>query len=592
MIRTITIVCLSLVSAHAVASTAPSTSEIRVFIPEVRMTEGARTQAGEAALDSVIAETISKDDRFSALTTSEVQALLSQQAREQMMGCEGLGCSAQIARLASVDLLLQMEIGYFAKRFVLNASLLSPSEGRALKRLSSSVSNADALEKTISALARRLISQDSVEESTSQEEDAAQNEIEGRLLVFISNADTTLLDSAGQASIEQRVAETIVKDTQLQVTASSELKALLQDAALRQNLGTGDISAIETIAKASKADLLVSLNIGKAGEQIVVAASLIDVATSAIVARSSLLLPNATLLGAACEVVAQGLFGREVALPTPQIAPNRFETTISELAESVAKHFVPHQKSVLSRLGLLELRNYGGQAQARKMGATVSDSLRSALGERGLPLVKKERLADLKNLGSGAEPSPQEVAQFIGATLLIQGEVTEIGKDFLIALHLVPQAADQPTITLHRFIPMGTPDLFALKQELVHRSRAGAVFRSVIPGWGQFYNGPAHGTKGILVLGGVAAGLITTAVFGVMRQDILDDIYIYENDANMRLALGCTAGNTAVCDEKVRSLSSDADAMKQNALISAGLAGVVYLYGFIDAAIYGGSYQE
>ncbi|MCK5690670.1 hypothetical protein KAI87_15425, partial [Myxococcota bacterium] len=190
MIRTITIVCLSLVSAHAVASTAPSTSEIRVFIPEVRMTEGARTQAGEAALDSVIAETISKDDRFSALTTSEVQALLSQQAREQMMGCEGLGCSAQIARLASVDLLLQMEIGYFAKRFVLNASLLSPSEGRALKRLSSSVSNADALEKTISALARRLISQDSVEESTSQEEDAAQNEIEGRLLVFISNADT------------------------------------------------------------------------------------------------------------------------------------------------------------------------------------------------------------------------------------------------------------------------------------------------------------------------------------------------------------------------------------------------------------------
>jgi len=576
---------------------AADTGGPRVYVSPVTISPAAARVAGaDLELATGVAERIVAAGTFEAFTNADIRAVLEDLSNKQLLGCDSVDCQARIAGLADSQLFVRMEIGLLAGSFVVNGTLIDPRAARILKRRGTRLGVAAELPRALGDVAVALVS---TEESAPALVAVEPLRFGGRVLTIVSAQDD-LLDATASGALEARLAERVATETGATTVARQEVKHLVEALVRLQQTGVTDAEnagALQQIAAAANAEVLLVVELGRVGPRVVASASLLEGETGVVAGRSSLLLPGDDLLAVAAENVALGVFGHEAAIPEPPPDPGGFQAKMVALAEQIETAFAPYQTGVLSRLAVLPLLDRGSTAQARSMGAGVASVLERTLAdELAVPMAGRERLEELaatqplSAVAGGTLAEQQEAASFLGATVLVTGSVTDLGSDFMVEIRLV-HSGEGEVRRLHTFVPMGLADHAELARTFVARSRAGAIFRAVIPGWGQFYNGPAHHPKGYLVVGGTASGLVSMGIFLFLASKKEAERSEWDTGQPEFFANDCAA-TPSVCVDRRAELRADADRRTSYALISVAVAAAFYLYGFVDAGIYGGTYTE
>ena len=168
------------------------------------------------------------------------------------------------------------------------------------------------------------------------------------------------------------------------------------------------------------------------------------------------------------------------------------------------------------RLGVSTLDEKGRLAKEKNMGELVSALITTHLRrDHGLNVVERSRLKEvleqlsLTQAGLSEGTDALDVGKLLDVQALVLGEVTEVGDHFVVTARVV-SAADAKSLAADSVeIPVG--ELIAFSSDaVVLRSRTDALFRSVVPGWGQAYNkqpvkaGIFAGLQGALLLGALA----------------------------------------------------------------------------------------
>ncbi len=129
-----------------------------------------------------------------------------------------------------------------------------------------------------------------------------------------------------------------------------------------------------------------------------------------------------------------------------------------------------------------------------------------------------------------------------------------------------------------------------LRKAFVVRTRAGAVYRSVVPGWGQFYNGPDHYVKGYAITGGALLA-IGAATAGFVLADRRNGEVARWDVGGEEYFARCR-GDESVCKEEIARLRDEADRFSTIGVAAAATAGAIWLVGIVDAAINAEDHSE
>ena len=224
------------------------------------------------------------------------------------------------------------------------------------------------------------------------------------------------------------------------------------------------------------------------------------------------------------------------------------------------------------------------------------------------------------------------VAAFRSQRVYVTGEVKKLGNDFLIRAFIYDDISGEKKGAGHVFFPMGDPSKLITKAFVV-RTKEEAIIRSLVPGFGQFYNGPKHRVKGFAVLAGTLAGLAgagygiaTRLAAGNQKRLYSSDweqsdlfsaaegtaIQKEYNDASLNnadtaaigekygipyFAKGCDAyGNpmpdNSPCKADYDALGEQEAQWQMIAIGSAAVSAGFYVWGIIDAYIYGEDYSS
>jgi len=295
--------------------------------------------------------------------------------------------------------------------------------------------------------------------------------------------------------------------------------------------------------------------------------------------------------------VAVGLFGQERALPAPPAEASRFESAMNQLASGVKSAYLARPRGALSRLAVLPLTDRGPDARDRSLGKEAGGYLRQLLGgDERIRLVDPKRLDELagaEDLGGVADLPPaklQEIGTFLGASALVVGSVSGIGTDFLLRVRLLQMPGGETAGGAHALFPMGEPGSL-MRKAFVVRTRAGAIFRSVLPGWGQFYNGPDHHWKGYLVTGGtlLAVGAAVTGFVLAGQRDA--ETKDWDVAGKEYLAAQCHH-DESTCQREISRLRGEADELFTLGLAAAITGGTLWLIGVVDAAVNAEDHSE
>jgi len=559
---------------------------LRVWVGAVATTPAARARLGDA-LDArpsaIVAQGVSDLRGFEAVTEEDAPE-----------GARDLGALVERAKRAEADLLLRTDVGLLGEELLLTASLVHLAQGRVVARELQGVAGAAQLGQALAALGSRLLGAGA---DTTKAAPPSGKLPPGKALVSVSRIDAALADEGGRVALERRVAGAVSGLEGHAATAREELGDQLRGEELQRLLGTGSPEALAELGAAAKTRYLVVLTAGKAGGVTVVAGSLIDTEERQVVGRDSLLLPDPAQLADAADTVALGLFGQERPLPAPPAEASRFESAMAQLAAGVKAAYLAKPPSALSRLAVLPLTDRGADARDRSLGKEAAGYLRQVLGgDERIRLVDARRLDELagaEDLDSVADLPPeklQELGTFLGASALVVGSASGIGSDFLLRARLLRMPGGETVGGAHALFPMGEPGSL-MKKAFVVRTRAGAVFRSVLPGWGQFYNGPDHHWKGYLVAGGtlLGAGLAVTGM--VLAGQRTDQTADWE-PGGPEYINQCRPSDESKCHEEMSRLQDEADRLRTLGLTAAIAGGAFWLFGVVDAAVNAEDHSE
>ena len=127
------------------------------------------------------------------------------------------------------------------------------------------------------------------------------------------------------------------------------------------------------------------------------------------------------------------------------------------------------------------------------------------------------------------------------------------------------------------------------------RTRSEALFRSVIPGWGQFYKGPSHAWKGGLVLAGTTLSVLGGAALAGWAT-YLQQVEGRKWDTGGEYTLaasecGVVQGNQ-FCTDKMKALNAEGNQLYAGASGALAAAMVFYAFGFVDAGLSAVDYSE
>ncbi len=596
-----------------------------VYIAGVQLPEILQKQKlfNSDRLTEVMAVALTEATGFEARTEADLKGVLKKMEFAQQVGDDDLVYQASLAKLSRSELLFRTSINLVNGRFLMSASLIDYNEGRVINRQSASFSYPNqavntsrvvvyrvvGLEKRLNAQAQPepisggILTQEVVGQDGSQAErpfvspkaQSATHRSPSKGLVILRAND--LLDAEGAEALERRLALRLSKEQKLNATAKSEVADMLAQEERLQLMTETDSASLSRITEKLDAGFLAVLSIGKVGDKVVISGSLIDTKEQAGVARSSIMLPDAEQLAEGAEVVALALVGIDIPLPKPEVKPNRFQSAMAKLERATLTGYEPYLDNDLAGLAILPFAEYGDEAQARKLGEASAGYLRDQMQKvYNLPVTPKARLDALKEKRdlSKADTLPiddlREIGRFLGASVIAVGRVTELADDFMISMRLIDTGLGQTVGAGHTFFPMGERGTL-MKKAFVVKTKAGAIYRSIIPGWGQFYNGPKHYWKGGLVVSGILASIAAGTALVVVADDKRSGTAAWDRGGDQFFQNNCGA-DPRYCVDKINGIESDADKLLYGGIAAFSTAGVIWLIGIIDAAVHGEDFSE
>ena len=573
-----------------------------------------------------MAEALTSASGFEVRAESDLKQVMKKKEYAQMMGFDDMLYDTALAKSSESDLLFRSSINKVGGQFRLAASLINYSEGRLISRSSvtfnypqQAYNSSELLVYRVMGLEDKLKKPSPPRQSSSDgtivQEAIPENEIEAdpaddpsetkdevkeasvRGLIMVRYMEGELIDAKGGEALERRLALRLAKENKLAVVAQSELRDMLMQEERKQLLTSADSMSLSKIAAKLDARYLAVISIGKVGEKIIVSGSLIDAKEQAGVARSSIMLPNASQLTEGAEVVALALIGIDIPLPKPVPEPNRFQKAMVKLEKSVSISYEPYLDNALSQLSILPFDNYGSESRVRKLGEASASYLSDQLHAiHALPVVPKSRLDELKDKQelSGIYDMPieelREIGRFLGASVIVVGRITELANDFMISVRLIDTGLGQTVGVGHTFFPMGDRGTL-MKKAFVVKTKAGAIYRSLIPGWGQFYNGPKHYWKGGLVVSGFLAGVAAGTTLIILSNQKRAETGVWDRGGT-EFPKYCTNEDSSFCMNKINGIESSANNLLYGSIAAFSTAGVVWIIGIIDAAVEGEDYSD
>jgi hypothetical protein len=422
-----------------------------------------------------------------------------------------------------------------------------------------------------------------------------------RVFVMDAQFSEDLLDDAGKATVMTRIGEvgsTLGQD----VVTKDDLANLLANEQLLFALGEGDPDAIAKVASMANADLVLTTAVGRVGSKLSIASTLIDSKEIKVVNRTDITIDSEDQILEGVDSVIRGLFGFQAPLPTPRADPARFEVAMAELGQQISAAFAQGDGSGLGRVAILPLAQTGEAAAAHEIGSQTATFLRSLLASKHkIDVVEEGKTKsvtdkfDLATLSTSNTEKLQEIGIHLGAQVVVLGSVGDVGKDFLVQLRAVKVIGGKTIWSGYAVFPMGDPGSLIPAEALVVRTFAGAMYASVIPGGGQFYNGLSHYWKGGLILVGT--------VLSVGAAAVLASIAGYQYSQKLEIGKQSDAWFDACPTGSREEKEACGDALQQeyeqqaiifgaSALAPLAFGGLLHALGFVDAAIFVTDYSE
>ncbi len=281
------------------------------------------------------------------------------------------------------------------------------------------------------------------------------------------------------------------------------------------------------------------------------------------------------------------------------------ELATAELARQLAAKSRRGPSGEAALVGVLTFGEVGGTAREKHLGTVVAELVATRLSEtHGIQRLDRSRTeAVLEKLGvrqsgksTGADAT--QLQQELGTQIALTGTVAEAGAHFLITANLMDLSTGAVLVSAQARVRRA--ELVTVAEEsIVQRTRAGAVYRALLPGWGQFYNGPDHRAKGyVIAFGSLATGAAAVTMF-VLADRAEQRVYDYDTGGTVTgvgITGRCPSSEQVdpeayeYCAEKREELSDRANAYRTIGYASAVGFGALYLWGVIDAAAYGEDY--
>ena len=422
-----------------------------------------------------------------------------------------------------------------------------------------------------------------------------------RVFVMEPKFSEGLVDEAGQAALTTRIGEVGTALGQ-EIVTTENLADLLANEKLLFALGEGDPDAFAKVAEMSKADMVLTTAFGKMGDRLAISATLIDSKDIKVINRADLTVDDTEQLLDGVESVVRGLFGFQAPLPTPRADPARFEVAMAELGQQISAAFARGDGTGVGKVAILPLAQTGEAAAAHDIGAQTATFLRTLLSSKHkIDVVDEEKTktvagsVDMAQLSGDNTEKLQEIGINLGAQVVVLGTVGDVGKDFLVQLRAVKVIGGKTIWSGYAVFPMGDPSSLIPADALVVRTLAGAMYASVIPGGGQFYNGLSHYWKGGVILAGTILSLGTAAVLiGIAGERYYRGLDVASGgDATLDACpisdpqerKDCGLGKKSEFDQQALIFGAAA-------LVPLAFGGILHALGFVDAAIFVTDYSE
>jgi hypothetical protein len=154
---------LALAAPAAASSTAPPAAgreapRTRILVLDLAGETLGKEEAG-VLRDSLVAE-LSKRKGIEVLSSEDVRRVLDVEAQRQATGCEGESdCLAEIGAALGADRVLYGTVGRLGSLYVVNLSVIDPTDARAFGRDSFQADSLEAVGRQLPAAAERLFGQ-------------------------------------------------------------------------------------------------------------------------------------------------------------------------------------------------------------------------------------------------------------------------------------------------------------------------------------------------------------------------------------------------------------------------------------------------
>ena len=519
--------------------------------------------------------------------------------------CLDLVCATELAAANQVPLLLRTEVAWLDKSLVLSSVVVDVGSNRDLAQASVRMKPQEFAARGFVPLMQKLVATGENEASEelriyAQGESLSDAPLPkamqqlGNVVVRLPESTEKGLSDAAKSLFAERLAGVLAKAEGTTVVTDTELRSMLDQEAQAQLLGADGTTVLEKVSERMNADYLILSRIQRLGDRFEISGTLTTQSEAATVQRVSFPLPSIEQLPEAAEVLARRLFGLPAVLPPPPIKASRFEDGMESLARKVSDAFAPLQGKG-GMLAILPFETSDPFVKRQDAAAAATRALGARLSKGwGLAIANPQKVTDLAAKGFFGQKTPAEVGASVGARAVLVGQVQRVGSDLLVEARLIEVATGKEANHLFVFIPVGEAGSLIPEEALVLRTRSEALFRSVIPGWGQFYNGPSHAWKGGLVLAGTSLSVIGAAAmagFGTYLQQV-EAVRWYRGNENWQSSAQCGVDGDKFCQEKADELTGQGNQLYAGAGGALGIALVVYALGFVDAGLSAVDYSE
>lgn len=273
--------------------------------------------------------------------------------------------------------------------------------------------------------------------------------------------------------------------------------------------------------------------------------------------------------------------------------PTGLEAATGRLALEVASRYRPLQGAGFDRVAVLPFREVGAAAKAKELGAVTAELVRTQLvSEHALPVTEQsatplEEAVFARALSEGLAPeAATHLATELGAPGVVLGSVTEVGDSFVLHVRLVDLRSG--AIVGSTYVKVRRADLIALADDaVVKKTRIGAVYHALAPGGGQFYNGHGHYWKGAVIGGGTLGGAAAATTFFLLASSQ------HQKALDLESSGTCVNGDPDdPCQPRIAAHLDNRDQYQRLGIGFAAAAAALYVYGIIDAALYGRDYEK